>query len=192
MGRSHKNNSRLAGHQRNGLLGLDEIAPILDVSERKLVVVKRGNEASRNGLELVFGKDEEVLAWIVKRLPVKLKPDEFKPCTTIGIQDKATGELIAAAVYHRWTPFSCELTFAAASPRWCKKGILAALFHYPFEQRSCVRMTLVIGANNKRAIKLNLGLGFKLEGIARKAYDGINDAWVLGMLREECKWVRKH
>jgi hypothetical protein len=50
-------------------------------------------------------------------------------------------------------------------------------------------MMVVIGSNNKRAIKLNLGLGFKLEGIARKAYDGINDAWVLGMLREECKWV---
>jgi RimJ/RimL family protein N-acetyltransferase len=51
-------------------------------------------------------------------------------------------------------------------------------------------MTLIIGANNQRAIKLNLGLGFKLEGIARKAYDGMNDAWVLGMLREECKWIR--
>lgn len=50
-------------------------------------------------------------------------------------------------------------------------------------------MTLIIGENNPRAIKLNTGLGFRIEGRARKAYDGKHDAFVLGMLNDECKWI---
>lgn len=157
-----------------------------------MAVVERRDETSRNGLSLVFKEDDKVKAWVAKQLPMPFKPEEFGPSSTIGIRDTKSGELIAGAVYHRWRGFDCELTFAASSPRWCRKGVLAALFNYPFEQRGCTRMTLIIGSNNKRAIKLNLGLGFKLEGIARRAYDGHNDAWVLGMLREECKWVRRH
>lgn len=115
-------------------------------------------------------------------------PDQFGHHTTIGVAD-TSGKLIAGAVYHRWRGFDCELTFAASSPRWCRKGILRALFHYPFVQCQMKRMTLIIGDNNKRALKLNLGLGFTVEGRVRKAYDGTHDAWVLGMLREECKWL---
>jgi RimJ/RimL family protein N-acetyltransferase len=114
--------------------------------------------------------------------------DDFGPYRTIGIAN-GSGQLIAGAVYHRFRPFDCELTFAASSPAWCRRGVLAALFHYPFVQRGMERMTLVIGENNPRALKLNLGLGFKVEGRVRKAYDGKNDAFILGMLRDECKWI---
>lgn len=115
--------------------------------------------------------------------------EEFGPYTTIGIAEN--DRLIGGAVYHRWRKFDCELTFAASSPKWCRKGVLSALFHYPFVQQGLERMTLIIGANNPRALKLNTGLGFVIEGCARKAYDGINDAFVLGMLKEECKWIKK-
>ena len=114
---------------------------------------------------------------------------DFGPFTTIGISRNE--KLIAGAVYHRWRPFDCELTFAADDPAWCQKGVLRALFHYPFVQCKVDRMTLIIGENNPRALKLNLGLGFKIEGQARRAYDGKNDAFILGMLKEECKWLTK-
>ncbi len=142
------------------------------------------------GLSLVFDQDDRVAQFVATLLPVAFTADDFGPCTTIGIADKSSGDLIGGAVYHRWRGFDCELTFAATSPRWCRRGVLTALFHYPFVQRACTRMTLIIGRNNARALKLNLGLGFKLEGIARRAYDGINDACVLGMLREECRFIK--
>lgn len=120
-------------------------------------------------------------------MPIEQK--DFGPFTSIGIAED--GKLIAGALYHRWRGFDCELTFAASSPKWCRKGVLRALFHYPFEQCGVSRMTLIIGENNPRALKLNQGLGFKIEGKARKAYDGTNDAFVLGMLKEECKWIKE-
>lgn len=191
MGRSNSGNQRLAGNNRNGLLGFDEIANVTVGPASRLAVVKHGDETSRIGLELTFDKDDEVALFVCDLLPTRITPDDFGSFTTIGISDKKTKKLIAGAVYHRWRKFDCELTFAAADPKWCRKGVLAALFHYPFVQRHLNRMTLIIGSNNKRAIKLNLGLGFRLEGVARKAYDGFNDAIILGMLREECKWIKE-
>lgn len=100
------------------------------------------------------------------------------------------GALVAGCVYHRWRGFDCEVTFAATTPRWTLPQNVTPLFHYPFVQRGVRRITLIIGANNRNAIKTNMKLGFKLEGIVRRAYDGVNDAWVLGMLREECPHIR--
>lgn len=189
MGRRNTSNSRLARNNGDGLLSFNEIANVAVQPASRVAVVVNRDETSRVGLKLVFGEDDTVIEWVAQKLPIEFVPEDFGPCTTIGIADKKDGKLIAGAVYHRWRKFDCELTFAATDPRWCKKGVLAALFHYPFVQRHLTRMTLIIGSNNKRAIKLNLGLGFKLEGIARKAYDGFNDALVLGMLKEECKWI---
>ena len=99
------------------------------------------------------------------------------------------GKLVAGCVYHRWRGFDCEVTFASVTPRWTLPQNLTPLFHYPFVQRGCSRITLVIGSNNLNAIKTNVKIGFKVEGRARRAYDGINDAIILGMLREECRWI---
>lgn len=153
-------------------------------------IVKRDNETGRAGLKLVFDREQDVAQFVVKLLPQAMTVEEFGPFRAIGIAEQS-GELIAGAVYHRWRSFDCELTFAASSPRWCRRGILAALFHYPFVQQNLTRMTLIIGENNPRAIKLNTGLGFQIEGKARKAYDGKHDAYVLGMLKSECKWIKR-
>ena len=99
------------------------------------------------------------------------------------------GKLVAGCVYHRWRAFDCEVTFASLTPRWVLPQNLIPLFHYPFVQRNLMRLTLIIGANNKSAIRTNVRLGFKVEGVARKAYDGTNDAIILGMLREECPYL---
>lgn len=189
MGRSEPVGKRMARRERAGLLSFDAVASLADQPRRKLAVLKHGDEARRPRLSLVFGKEQEVAEFVVSLLPQKMGVEEFGPYTTIGIAEN--DRLIGGAVYHRWRKFDCELTFAASSPKWCRKGVLSALFHYPFVQQGLERMTLIIGANNERALKLNTGLGFKIEGCARKAYDGINDAFVLGMLRDECKWIKE-
>jgi RimJ/RimL family protein N-acetyltransferase len=190
MGRSKSVDKGLAGRERNGFLSFNEIAGILDQPKRKLAVVGHDHEARRNGLRLVFDKDQDVAEFTASRLPHPIAVSDFGPFSTIGIAD-AAGGLIAGAIYHRWRKFDCELTFSATSPRWCRRGILRALFHYPFLQQGLERMTLIIGENNPRALKLNLGLGFKVEGRVRKAYDGKNDAFILGMMRDECRWIKE-
>lgn len=189
MGRSDPIGKGMARRERAGLLSFHEVASIPVSPKRKLEVLKHGDETSRPRLNLVFNKDCEIAEFVISLLPQKMGVEEFGPFTTIGISEG--DKLIAGAVYHRWRQFDCELTFAASSPKWCRKGVLKALFHYPFVQQGLERMTLIIGENNPRAIKLNTGLGFRIEGRARKAYDGKHDAFVLGMLKDECKWIKE-
>lgn len=146
-------------------------------------------QTGRDGLTLIFDRDDEVAAWVAARLPIRFTPEDFGAFTTIGMADR-NGKLVAGCVYHRWRGFDCEVTFAAITPRWTLPQNVTPLFHYPFVQRACTRITLIIGANNKAALRTNIRLGFKVEGVVRRAYDGVNDAIVLGMLKTECRWIK--
>jgi len=149
---------------------------------------QHSHEAGRHGLTLVFDRDDDVAAWVAERLPIPFAPEEFGPCTTIGMADR-NGKLVAGCVYHRWRRFDCEVTFASVTPRWTLPQNVTPLFHYPFVQRTCTRITLIIGANNRNAVQTNLRLGFRVEGVHPRAYDGVNDAISLGMLVENCPWI---
>lgn len=145
---------------------------------------------SSGQLTLVFDRDDEVCAWVAARLPLKFTPEEFGPCATIGMADK-NGKLVAGCVYNKYTGWDMHVTFASITPRWTLPQNVTPLFHYPFVQRACTRLTLIIGANNVNAIRTNLRLGFEVEGRHPRAYDGVVDAISLGMLRENCKWIAR-
>lgn len=143
----------------------------------------------RHLLRAVVDRDDEVAHWVCSRLPTRITPEDLGPLVTIGLVDK-NGKLVAGCLYHNYRKYgSMEVTFASITPRWVLPWNLAPLFHYPFVQRACTRITLIIGSNNKVALRTNIRLGFKLEGVVRRGYDGMQDAYVLGMLREECKWI---
>ncbi len=139
-------------------------------------------------MQMIFGCDPQVTAWVAARMPGFRQEDGFGPCTAIGIAED--GSLIAGAVYHNYRDYDIEISFAADSAKWATRTHIREIFHYPFNQLGCVRLTTVTGRKNKRARKLDEGLGFKLEGVIRKGYDGKQDANVYGMLKHECKWRR--
>jgi hypothetical protein len=84
-----------------------------------------------------------------------------------------------------------RVIIAADSPEWCLPGVLRELFRYPFEIAGCIRLTAIIRDGNTRSLRLCQGLGFKREGVLRRAYDGKTNAIVLGMLKHECKWLNR-
>lgn len=139
---------------------------------------------------LVLGHDAEVAAWVAARMPM---PSRFEKCVAIGIE--GDGILIAGAVFNNYRQHQhgsdIEISFAADSPRWATRRNIRGIFAYVFVQLECVRLTTITSRKNKRARKLNVGLGFKLEGMVRKAYDGKYDAAVYGMLRSEAdRWLK--
>lgn len=101
-------------------------------------------------------------------------------------------KLVAVCVYHTFRPMvpDIEMTIIADTPRWCTRGAVRFLLAYPFEQLGCARVTALIGRKNKRSRRLVEGLGWKLEGTARRAWDGRQDCMIYGLLREECRWLK--
>lgn len=140
-------------------------------------------------MEVVFGPD--VAAWVIRQMPIPA--EGLRNGATIGISDN--GQIIAGAVFtdYRVMPYGkdIQITFAATSPRWATRSNIRSIFSYPFIQCGCARLTTITGRKNKRARKLIEGLGFRLEGVVRKAYDGRQDAIVYGLLRDEAsRWLK--
>ncbi len=134
---------------------------------------------------LVVGHDAEVASWAVERIPHLSSVDALGPYVAMGIA--RDGEMLAACIYHRWVPEyqSCEMTFAAASPRWATRGMIRGLLAVPFEQYGCQRVSAVLPHDAARTEKFVRGIGFKREGCARRGFGGRQHALLYGMLRGE-------
>ena len=134
--------------------------------------------------------DTTVLSWVASTLG--MQPGDFLPCASIGVM--RDGVLLAGLVYHDFRRKAhgnmIEVSAVAADPAWASRRTLKALFEYAFVVNDCVRFELKIGRKNKHARDFAERLGFTLEGVLRKAYDGRADLMIYGMLRDECKWIR--
>jgi hypothetical protein len=143
---------------------------------------------------LLYNADEMVAEFVAARVP-HMQGRPFGKHVAIGVIRKES--LVGGVVFHNMRvfngkPFDIEMSGAFDSPSWCLPGTLRKLFAYPFVDLGCVRMTTITGRKNKRARRVDEGLGFKLEGVVRKGIDGKEDAMIMGMLREECRFISQH
>jgi RimJ/RimL family protein N-acetyltransferase len=136
---------------------------------------------------VVFGADDYVAAFVRQRIP-QMRGGDFGPFKALGVV--RNGALIGGVVYHQYIGFDVQVSVAFDRANWAFPSTLRTLFHVPFEQFGCVRMTAITSRSNKRCRRFLQGIGFKLEGIGRKAIDGVQDAACYSMLREECKFLR--
>lgn len=136
---------------------------------------------------VLYGADEYVSAWAAKRLEVVL--GGRRPDVQVALGVVRGGNLAAAFLFSNYrTGIDIEVSVAADNADWCRPATLRRLFDYPFRQLNLPRMTSIVARDNKRCRKLCEGIGWKIEGVARKAYDGRKDAIIYGMLREEARF----
>jgi|TARA_R110001606_G_scaffold172659_1_gene318847 RimJ/RimL family protein N-acetyltransferase len=130
-----------------------------------------------------------VAGWVAEQLEFD---GGFGPHFAVGIRDGETP--IAGIVYHHMTDRDTQVSMAAISPKWCRRGTLQYLFRAPFQHLGKTRMTAITAKRNKRARKLLSGLGFREEGRAEKYFDDSRngDAIIYGILRNNCKWIENH
>lgn len=134
---------------------------------------------------VLYGADEYVGQWVKKRLP-ELNLDKF---SALGVMQGS--KIIAGVVYHNYIPAykNIEISMTAITPKWVTKNILKQLLSYPFKQLDCQRVTTCTPATNERAIKFNLGIGFRHEGTIRMGC-GSEDMIICGMLHKEAlRWI---
>jgi RimJ/RimL family protein N-acetyltransferase len=142
-------------------------------------------------LRIIEGHAEEVGAWILERLPeVRELPGGYE---AIGIA-RDTG-LVGGLLYTSWIP--CKgggdvRMWAAGDPGWLSRRVIAVMFHYPFVQLDCHRMTLLIARDNRTSRSISEQLGFRLEGVLREGLAPGLDLMIYGMLRTELRWSLKH
>ena len=138
----------------------------------------------RIAMRIEWGQSLTHLLWIENRLGVRFNQ---RDCTWLAsISD--SGELLGVVVYERCTKTNCEMSVAAASPKFLSKNALRIFFSYPFLQLKLRRVTAVVSSLNSKAYVFNRRLGFEVEGQLRNWFED-SDGIILGLQKEDCKWL---
>lgn len=124
-------------------------------------------------MNLLFGHDETVAAWVATR--AKGKPF-VPPYTAIGILDADGKALRGGFVFTGRTTDSIEMSGAGIATT--HREAWRALLHYVFVQLGCSRLQMHTRRSNKRTKKILAPerSGFTFEGVSRRLYgreDGI-------------------
>lgn len=96
------------------------------------------------------------------------------------------GELVAVVAFANYTGDDVEI-YTAAMPAGLSRQLLSAVFTYIWKQLGCTRCSSRVRVDNAQAIVLNERIGFRKEGLMRRACDGV-DVLIMGMLKEECRY----
>lgn len=134
-------------------------------------------------MHLIFDHDEVLAAWAAQRIP-NMGRGFSSGSRAIGVMDDI---LQAVVIYHDYFPEfgTCQVSIAAASPRWAQRGIIRALLSVPFEQYGVRKLGSMIASNNPRALRFNKGIGFKQEATLRHQFGHKIHGIVTSMMADE-------
>jgi len=135
---------------------------------------------------LLIDNPSRLLDWAERELDVTF----FGDARALGWGNDE--EIRAVAVYERWSGNdACVHLVSDNKPGWLCRQFLASGFYYPFVTGGLRRITGLVPANNERAIRLNQHFGYREEGRMRFGVDDETDLIVMGMLKEECRFIPK-
>ena len=138
---------------------------------------------------MVFNQNERCGAWAMERIPAVRHFGGWGEFQAFGWEKN--GELQAVVVFNYYSGADiCMHVAAVPGKRWMTREFLRTVFAYPFLQLNCRRISGYIPAKAKDVIAFDSHIGFVFEGRKRAALPD-DDLVVMGMLREECRFLPK-
>jgi hypothetical protein len=95
------------------------------------------------------------------------------------------GNALGAVAVYDFTDDNAVLAMAGERG-WLTREVIACVWSYVWDQCELPRVTALVREDRVNALRINVRLGFKVEGLLRRFEQGHN-VIVLGMLREECR-----
>jgi len=112
---------------------------------------------------------------------------DYVPSLAIGFyQDNLIGGVLINDIRPNR---DCWLTIYTTNPQWAKRHVMKYVFSVVFNLIGCKRCSVFVSVSNKKSHDMCLRLGFKDEGLLREYRDNGENCYVMGMLKQECKWI---
>lgn len=136
-------------------------------------------------LPLVHGPNltAELAGWAAARIPHA--PHGFDPCWAVGVVRRK--RLAAVVVFHLYDPETGTVcvSCAADTPAWASRRVVGAILRAGFDGLGAPmrRIWTMPPITNERAVRFNLGIGFRREGVVNHHYAHGAHGQMLGMMR---------
>lgn len=101
------------------------------------------------------------------------------------------GKLVAGVLYDGWNGVNMWMHSAITKGAYLGREFPWYVFHYPFNEVGCQRLTGLVEVSNHDAVRFNQRLGFKAEALLRGAASDGGDSVIMVMTRENCRWLRR-
>lgn len=137
-------------------------------------------------LRVAYEDPEQLLAWATQTTGMTYRSD----AQVIGLRDDEATR--AAVIFDTFSPWDVQVHVVAtdtAGPTWITDEFIRHCAAYPFITCKYDRVTATISIRNRPALVLAGYMGFKREGIARRSGPDRCDFVLLGLLREECRFL---
>jgi hypothetical protein len=105
--------------------------------------------------------------------------------------DTDKNETVGAVIMDNWTQNSVQCHFMISSPLVLRHQFLECGFDYMFNQRGVARVYGLVPANNEKAVKLNVNMGFTIKARMEEAYEVGVDYLLFEMKRENCRFIHQ-
>jgi len=127
--------------------------------------------------------DPEIVGpWVCEKTKQKWIPGE---ASAIGkLKD---GVLVAGVLYDEFNGVNVH-SHIRFEPNSLTREFLGLIYQYPFFQLKVNRITGIVASTNRKAIELDLSMGFEPEAVLKGAQpDG--DTHILVMWKEKCRYL---
>lgn len=137
--------------------------------------------------ELVYRTDATAAKQIAQKL--QLDEKEFFDGFVFEIRcDNLCFGMVAYSDYREED--SAWISIWTCNKKWCTAKVLRQIFGVAFDALKCRRINALICVDNNASISLAERCGFVKEGKMRAYYPDGKDAFVFGMMREDCKFIK--
>lgn len=124
-----------------------------------------------------------LLKWAMERIESFSCIEDLGNYYPIAVVDSCD-EISLVAVYHRRQGENIEIMFACDNPMFALPHVARAVLDFGFRVIGVERITSLIVDGTEKSEEIGNALGFKREGILRKAYKG-KDVIISGLLKDE-------
>ena len=141
-------------------------------------------------MNLVFDQREAVALWVFDMIAMASGypcPPPKENYNALGVYSEHG---MGGMVYHNCHERGCEMT-AAGEGLWLSRLSLYCFFHYPFIQMDYARITALIDQRNERSQTFAEKCGCSHEGTHPAAAPDGGAILSFGMLKGDCKWIRR-
>lgn len=125
--------------------------------------------------------------WVWKRA----QPMACKDTQGIVAYDDETGAISGIVVMDSWTKSGCQAHFAIDNAMCIRRGLFNEVARHIYVDCGLEYIFGLIPANNEKAHKFDLKMGFKEVARIPDGYDIGVDYIVVRMSRAECRWAPK-